>query len=83
MRRGGTWRTTQETAWSLIALDDYRHAQEKEAPDFEAKVMLERRGPLRRAVPRENGPCRSTSLSAERLFEAHAGGSALGFEIDG
>jgi uncharacterized protein YfaS (alpha-2-macroglobulin family) len=39
-RRGGTWRSTQETAWALLALDDYRRAQEKVAPDFDANVFL-------------------------------------------
>jgi hypothetical protein len=33
-RRGGTWRTTQETAFALLALDAYRRAQEPEAPSF-------------------------------------------------
>ena len=40
VRRGGTWRNTQETAWSLLALDDYRKAQEKVVPDFTAHVFL-------------------------------------------
>jgi alpha-2-macroglobulin len=39
-RRGGTWRNTQETAWSLLALDEYRKAQEKVEPDFVAHVFL-------------------------------------------
>jgi len=39
-RRGGTWRSTQETAWSLLAIDDYRRAQEKTEPDFVAHVFL-------------------------------------------
>lgn len=39
-RRGGTWRSTQETSWALLALDDYRRAQEKAEPNFDAKVFL-------------------------------------------
>jgi uncharacterized protein YfaS (alpha-2-macroglobulin family) len=39
-RRGGTWRSTQETAWALLALDDYRRAQETAAPDFDANAFL-------------------------------------------
>src|SRR5262249_37938745 len=39
-RRGGTWRNTQETAWSLLALDAYRKAQEKVEPNFDAHVFL-------------------------------------------
>ncbi|APR79680.1 Large extracellular alpha-helical protein [Minicystis rosea] len=39
-RKGGTWRNTQETAWSLLALDDYRKVQEKTEPDFVAHVFI-------------------------------------------
>lgn len=39
-RKDGTWRTTQETAYALIALDVYRKAQEKSAPDFSFKALL-------------------------------------------
>lgn len=39
-RKGGTWRNTQETAWSLIALDEYRKAQEKAEPDFVAHAFI-------------------------------------------
>ena len=39
-RRGGTWRSTQETAWALLALDDYRRAQEASPPDFDARVFF-------------------------------------------
>lgn len=39
-RRGGTWRSTQETAYALLALDEYRKAQERERPDFTARVWL-------------------------------------------
>jgi hypothetical protein len=39
-RRGGTWRTTQETAYALLALDAYRRAQEARPADFVAKAWL-------------------------------------------
>ncbi|MEB2322676.1 MAG: MG2 domain-containing protein [Sorangiineae bacterium] len=39
-RRGGSWRSTQETAYALLALEDYRKAQEKDAPDYVAKVWF-------------------------------------------
>src|SRR5262249_10995877 len=35
-REHGRWRSTQETAFTLLALDDYRKAQEKSSPDFTA-----------------------------------------------
>jgi alpha-2-macroglobulin len=39
-RRGGTWSSTQETAYALLALDSYRRKQEAVAPDFEAVVRF-------------------------------------------
>ena len=39
-RRGGAWRSTHETAWSLLALDQYRRAQEPASPDFRARALL-------------------------------------------
>lgn len=39
-RVNGTWRTTQETAYALIALDAYRKAQEKAVPNFSFKAKL-------------------------------------------
>ncbi len=39
-RRGGTWRTTQEAAYALLALDEYRKAQEQTTPSFLARVWL-------------------------------------------
>ncbi|MCS6899865.1 MAG: MG2 domain-containing protein [Myxococcales bacterium] len=39
-RRGGRWRSTQETAWALLALDAYRRAQEAAIPAFQARVFL-------------------------------------------
>jgi alpha-2-macroglobulin len=39
-RANGSWRTTQETTYSLLALDAYRKAQEKAVPDFEVKALL-------------------------------------------
>ncbi len=39
-RKGGAWRSTQETAWALLALDDYRRAQEAAVPDFVAHAFV-------------------------------------------
>jgi len=39
-RVDGSWRSTQETAYALLALDAYRKAQEKTAPDFQVKALL-------------------------------------------
>jgi len=39
-RKNGQWSSTHEAAWSLLALDDYRRAFEKEAPSFDARVWV-------------------------------------------
>jgi len=39
-REGGAWRSTQENVWSLLALNEYRKAQEARIPDFDARVFL-------------------------------------------
>ena len=39
-RVDGTWRSTQETAYALLALDAYRKAQEKVVPAFQVKALL-------------------------------------------
>lgn len=39
-RKQGKFRTTQEGAWALLALDDYRRVAEPESPRFEASVGL-------------------------------------------
>ena len=46
-RRGGAWRSTQETAWALLALDDYRASPEAGGAGLRRAVFLgERRAAL-------------------------------------
>jgi len=42
-RDGGHWRSTQEGAYALLALDAYRRAQETAQPSFDASVWLGQR----------------------------------------
>ncbi|MGK4004183.1 Ig-like domain-containing protein [Sorangium sp. So ce1036] len=80
-RRGGTWRSTQETAWALLALDQYRRAQEKAAPDFDARVFL---GQAELFSASFHGPTTEqarTTIPAARLVSA--AGSPLAFSVDG
>ncbi len=80
-RHGGTWRSTQETAWALLALDDYRKAQEKQEPHFMARVFL---GQAEIGSQRFDG--RTLSQSSTTLLAAQvtsASGNALGFKVDG
>jgi alpha-2-macroglobulin len=39
-RRGGAWQSTQESAFALLALDAYGHAQEAKTPHFSARAFL-------------------------------------------
>lgn len=39
-RKTDAWRSTQENTWALVALDDYRKAQEAPRPDFDVNVFL-------------------------------------------
>ncbi len=39
-RKQGHFRTTQEGAWALLSLDDYRRVAEPEVPSFQATVSL-------------------------------------------
>jgi uncharacterized protein YfaS (alpha-2-macroglobulin family) len=39
-RKNGKFRTTQESAWALLALDDYRRVAEPEATSFDATLLL-------------------------------------------
>jgi hypothetical protein len=81
MRRGGTWRSTQETAWALLALDAYRRAQEATAPDFDARVFLGQ------AQLTEVGFHGREKLSEQTSFPMNqlkaASGSVLAFDLKG
>jgi uncharacterized protein YfaS (alpha-2-macroglobulin family) len=78
-RSGGTWRTTQETAYALLALSAYRRAQEKTPGRFTASVWL---GGARIQTASFDGGLRAehAMLDIGRLPES---GSSLTFEKRG
>src|SRR5690606_20565848 len=39
-RAGGTWRTTQDSAFALLAIEQYWRALEPESPRFDATVWV-------------------------------------------
>lgn len=80
-RRGGTWRTTQETAWALLALDDYRKTQEKVEPDFDARVFLGQAELYEHAFRGRDLAQGTLSVPAARLVAA--GGAPLAFSVEG
>ena len=79
-RRGGAWRSTQETAYSLLALDEYRRAQEKQEPDFVATVWFGQS-----EVTKERFAGRSVLAESTRFPLAKLGvaGSLLTFRKEG
>ena len=80
-RKGGAWRTTQETAWSLIALVDYRKAQEKVEPNFDAHVFLGENDVLTAAFRGRSLEQKTQIFPAAKLGEAQ--NTALGFSLVG
>ena len=40
MRSGSSYRNTQEDAWALLALEEYRKSEESEPPNFGAQIFL-------------------------------------------
>jgi hypothetical protein len=80
-RRGGTWRTTQEAAWALLALDDYRKVAEKPEPDFDARVFLGQAEVFEHAFRGRDVSQAAMTVPADRLVAAD--GAPLAFSVDG
>jgi hypothetical protein len=81
VRRGGTWRNTQETAWALLALDDYGKAQEKVEPDFTAHVFLGEAELYRAVFHGRSLENPKTSVPTSGLIAGS--GAALSFDVEG
>lgn len=77
-RKGSTWRNTQESAFALLALDAYRHAQEGEEPNFTARLWS---GDQRLVETRFDG--RSLAASEHFLPMASLTPAKLAFEKSG
>ncbi|HQB43038.1 MAG TPA: MG2 domain-containing protein, partial [Polyangiaceae bacterium] len=80
-RQQGTWRNTQEAAYALLALDEYRKAQEFEEPDFTATVWLGDEQILQQAMTGRSVKSTETILPASRMVKA--GGNTLAFQRGG
>lgn len=83
MRHGGTWESTQETAWALVALDEYGKAQEGKAPDFDASVFLGDDKIFGAPFHERSYAAKTTKIGAKELFAKGAAGSTLAFQVDG
>ncbi|MFO0762492.1 MAG: MG2 domain-containing protein [Byssovorax sp.] len=80
-RKGGTWRNTQETAWSLLALDDYRKVQEKVSPNFTAHVFLGEKELFTAPFQGRSLKQETTSIRAADLIPGS--GAPLAFDVQG
>jgi uncharacterized protein YfaS (alpha-2-macroglobulin family) len=80
-RKGGTWRSTQETAWALLALDGYRRAQEKNEPSFDVRAFIGNTEVLSGSFHGRTVSSQTASVPAARVLAS--GGSTIAFELDG
>lgn len=80
-RRGGSWRSTQETAWALLALDDYRKVKEKAVPSFDARVFLGHNQIFAAAFEGKRAHGAETTVFADKLVSQ--GGKVLAFQVQG
>jgi uncharacterized protein YfaS (alpha-2-macroglobulin family) len=82
-RNKGTWRSTQETAWALLSLDDYRRAQEKAPAEFDARVFVGETMIFEQPFQGRSLAPKSETFAMDKLLSAGAGGSALAFQVKG
>jgi uncharacterized protein YfaS (alpha-2-macroglobulin family) len=81
-RDGGRWRSTQEAAWALIALDEYRRTQEAKAPEFDARVFLGDALLGRAPFHERSAKTARIHVGADALAAA-VPGSVLAFDVEG
>jgi hypothetical protein len=83
VRRGGTWRTPDETIWALRALDDYRSAHVLHHFDVDGFFYLNGQELLKMPL-RERGEWqRKASFGMRKVLGAHGDGGILGFRVKG
>lgn len=81
VRKGGRWRTTQETTWALLGLEAYRKAVEATPPAFDARVFL---GESELFHTRFDGTTKLSETQKTPMSQLmSAGGAVLAFEKKG
>jgi uncharacterized protein YfaS (alpha-2-macroglobulin family) len=80
-RDRGQWRSTQEAAWALLALDDYRKVAEKDNPDFDARVWFAGDLALDAPFRGRSLAVRDAHLTATKLLASPD--RALAFQVQG
>jgi uncharacterized protein YfaS (alpha-2-macroglobulin family) len=83
VREGGKWRSTQDAAWSLLALDAYRKVQEPSAPDFDAIVYVNQEPVQTTGFHERTAMENEKTIAMSDLLKRGAGGETLGFEVRG
>jgi hypothetical protein len=82
-RKGGTWRSTQETAWALVSMGEYAKAVENEAPNFKARVFYAGKQSFEAEFRAKSVHSESTKISMKDLVAGGVGGGTLAFDKDG
>jgi hypothetical protein len=77
-RDGGTWRTTQESAFALLAINQYWKAQEQDTPRFDAKVWVGNSVLLHQTFEGRSTKAVTSEVPMEKLGQA--GGLDVVFE---
>jgi alpha-2-macroglobulin len=82
VRQGsGEWRNTQEAAFSLMALTQVLRTKEKDAPDFQASVVLGANQLVNQAFKGRSTEMKSSSVPMRTLLEGKE--QKLSFKKDG
>lgn len=81
LRRDDAWDSTQDTAWSLLALGAYRQAQESQGTNVEARVFLGEDNLLRQGFRGTGDREAIVKVPADRITKA--GGESLTFQTVG
>jgi uncharacterized protein YfaS (alpha-2-macroglobulin family) len=81
LRRNGAWRSTQENGWALLALRDYRAAQESSTKEVEARAFLGRDMVGSRVFKGQADTELTAVVPAAKVVSA--GGSQVAFQLVG
>jgi uncharacterized protein YfaS (alpha-2-macroglobulin family) len=81
LRSNGAWRSTQENGWALLALRDYRLAQESSTKEMEARAFLGRDMVASRVFQGAADAELSAVVPAARVIAA--GGGPVAFQLIG
>jgi uncharacterized protein YfaS (alpha-2-macroglobulin family) len=80
-RDRGRWRNTQEAAWALVALDDYRKNSERATPNFDAHVSFADDRVLDAPFHGRSATSKVADIPVSKLL-AHPD-APLSFQVDG